>query len=220
MKKIIAILIILTLCNVHQALGAKAILDKSYALQEYGGEFNLDPIFSLYVNEITEDIASVIDSDRSYFTVVLNDMEADAWILPDGTMGMTRGLLRLVDDEGELAALIAQQLLLAKSVLAVDRVGPVYGSFLLRKYEGGGYALGEANAALSFILYIFRERKKQKLILPLDDELCNVFLKSNHGSLPTPPTRRRRLLSTRKSIKIIQKCDVDGKKKQRRPKSK
>ncbi len=152
MKRFLVLLSVLTFGNVQQISEAKESLVKEYAFQEYGGQFKLDRSLVNYVNEMTENIATVVDPNRSYSSIILNDMEPDAWILSDGTLGLTRGLLELLDEEKELAALVSQQLQLAKAFLSKEPALVSTKAVSLRRYKGGGYALGQANKTLNFIV--------------------------------------------------------------------
>jgi beta-barrel assembly-enhancing protease len=79
--------------------------------QQQGGEYNLDPALTAYVNSVGQKLAQV--SDRPglpYEFVVLNNSVPNAWALPGGKIAVNRGLLDLLDDEAQLAAVIGHEI--------------------------------------------------------------------------------------------------------------
>ncbi|MFT5084652.1 MAG: putative Zn-dependent protease [Lentisphaeria bacterium] len=79
--------------------------------QQQGGRYIVDPELSLYVNGVGQKLAAV--SDRSKlpfeFTVLNNDVP-NAWALPGGKIAVNRGLLLLLDDEAQLAAVLSHEI--------------------------------------------------------------------------------------------------------------
>jgi len=82
-----------------------------YLLQQSGGEYNLDPALSRYVEDIGQKLAA--ESDRPHlpyaFTIV-NDGSWNAWALPGGKIAINRGLLEAMRDESELAAVLGHEI--------------------------------------------------------------------------------------------------------------
>jgi len=81
------------------------------AQQSQGGRYYLDPEVQAYVNEVGQKLARV--SDRSglpYEFVVLNSGIPNAWALPGGKIAINRGLLMVLDDEAELAAVLSHEI--------------------------------------------------------------------------------------------------------------
>jgi predicted Zn-dependent protease len=79
--------------------------------QSQGGRYVVDPDLNVYVNQVGQKLAAV--SDRSglpYEFVVLNNSVPNAWALPGGKIAINRGLLVLLDDESELAAVLGHEI--------------------------------------------------------------------------------------------------------------
>ena len=80
------------------------------AQQAEGGELEIDPELTAYVREVGRRLASVSDRPSlSYEFVVLNNGVPNAWALPGGKIAVNRGLLVELDDESELAAVLAHE---------------------------------------------------------------------------------------------------------------
>lgn len=89
-------------------LGIKSYLP---AQQSQGGEYILDPSLSRYVSDIGGKLA--LNSDRSqlpYEFVILNNSVPNAWAMPGGKIAVNRGLLTGLDNEAELAAVLAHEI--------------------------------------------------------------------------------------------------------------
>lgn len=79
--------------------------------QSQGGRYVVDPDVNAYVSQVGQKLAAV--SDRSglpYEFVVLNNSVPNAWALPGGKIAINRGLLVLLDDESELAAVLGHEI--------------------------------------------------------------------------------------------------------------
>lgn len=79
--------------------------------QSQGGAYNLDPALNRYVTEVGNKLAA--QSDRPglpYEFVVLNNDTANAWALPGGKIAINRGLLYLLEDEAQLAAVLGHEI--------------------------------------------------------------------------------------------------------------
>ena len=78
--------------------------------QQQGGAYAVDPELTLYVREVGMALARV--SDRPglpYDFVVLNSSVPNAWALPGGKIAINRGLLVLLEDEAQLAAVLGHE---------------------------------------------------------------------------------------------------------------
>ncbi len=84
-----------------------------YAFQQQagGGQYSIDPDLTRYVASVGRKLVPY--SSRShlpYEFVVLNDSTPNAWALPGGKIAVNRGLLVELDDEAELAAVLAHEI--------------------------------------------------------------------------------------------------------------
>lgn len=114
----------LTSCSVNpvtgkqnfQLLGTQAeiaIGEKQYqpGQQSQGGVYDLDPDLTAYIREVGHKLAQVSDKPKlPYDFVVLNHDTPNAWALPGGKIAINRGLLYLLKDEAELAAVLAHEI--------------------------------------------------------------------------------------------------------------
>ncbi|RLA54395.1 MAG: peptidase M48 [Gammaproteobacteria bacterium] len=90
------------------AIGAKQYLP---AQQSQGGRYYIDPGVQTYINEVGQKLARVSDrSQLPYEFVVLNNSVPNAWALPGGKIAVNRGLLILLEDESQLAAVLAHEI--------------------------------------------------------------------------------------------------------------
>ncbi len=79
--------------------------------QQQGGKYTVDPDLSVYVSSVGRKLAAV--SDRSklpYEFVVLNNSVPNAWALPGGKIAINRGLMLLLEDEAQLAAVLSHEI--------------------------------------------------------------------------------------------------------------
>lgn len=78
--------------------------------QSQGGDYDVDEDLSAYVNEVGQRLAAVSDRDLPYEFSVLNNGVPNAWALPGGKISVNRGLLVELDNEAELAAVLAHEI--------------------------------------------------------------------------------------------------------------
>ncbi|HEC17359.1 MAG TPA: tetratricopeptide repeat protein [Sedimenticola sp.] len=99
----------LTLVSEAQEL---AIGREQYApsRQMQGGDYQLDPELSRYVNQVGQRLAAVSDRKLPYEFVVVNDSTPNAWALPGGKIAVNRGLLLELESEAELAAVLGHEI--------------------------------------------------------------------------------------------------------------
>ena len=80
------------------------------ARQMQGGDYVADPGVAAYVREVGQRLADVADRRLPYEFAVVNDSEPNAWALPGGKIAVNRGLLYLLEDEAELAAVLGHEI--------------------------------------------------------------------------------------------------------------
>ncbi len=112
-----------TACSVNPVTGeqqflvispkqAEAMGEKNYLpyQQQQGARYSVDPELNLYVNKVGQALARVSDSpELPYEFVVLNNDTPNAWALPGGKIAINRGLLILLEDEAQLAAVLSHE---------------------------------------------------------------------------------------------------------------
>lgn len=90
-----------------------AIGSKNYApsRQSQGGDYYIDPSLQAYVTGIGRKLTAVSDQPNlPYEFVVLNNAIPNAWALPGGKIAINRGLLVHLEDESQLAAVLAHEI--------------------------------------------------------------------------------------------------------------
>lgn len=78
--------------------------------QMQGGQYQLDPELSRYIDQVGQRLAAVSDRQLPYEFVVLNNSTPNAWTLPGGKIAVNRGLLLELDSEAELAAVLSHEI--------------------------------------------------------------------------------------------------------------
>jgi predicted Zn-dependent protease len=81
-----------------------------YMQQSGGGEYDVDPELTAYVQGIGDKLAAVSDRPLPYEFVVLNSSVPNAWALPGGKIAINRGLLTEMNSEAELAAVLGHEI--------------------------------------------------------------------------------------------------------------
>lgn len=90
-----------------------AIGEQNYqpSVQAQGGRYVVDPDLTPYVNNVGQALAAVSDRPNlPYEFVVLNSSVPNAWALPGGKIAINRGLLLHLEDESQLAAVLAHEI--------------------------------------------------------------------------------------------------------------
>ena len=82
----------------------------AYMQQAGGGQYDIDPELTTYVQGVGNRLAAVSDRQLPYEFVVLNSSVPNAWALPGGKIAVNRGLLTEMDSEAELAAVIGHEI--------------------------------------------------------------------------------------------------------------
>ena len=113
----------LTACGVNPVTGEKEIQFVSEAQelaigrQQYapmrqveGGDFDVLPELTTYVNGVGQKLAAVSDRKLPYEFVVLDNSVPNAWALPGGKIAVNRGLLTELTSEAELAAVLGHEI--------------------------------------------------------------------------------------------------------------
>ena len=78
--------------------------------QSQGGVYTIDPSLNMYVDNIGQKLAVLSGQpDLPYEFVVLNNDVPNAWALPGGKIAINRGLLVLLKDEAQLAAVLGHE---------------------------------------------------------------------------------------------------------------
>ncbi len=77
--------------------------------QSQGGEYDLDPGLTAYVQRVGQTVAAQSGVDLPYEFVVLNNSVPNAWALPGGKIAINRGLLYELESEAELAAVLGHE---------------------------------------------------------------------------------------------------------------
>ena len=77
--------------------------------QSQGGEYDVDPALTAYVQRVGNSVASQRGVNLPYEFVVLNNSVPNAWALPGGKVAINRGLLTEMESEAELAAVLGHE---------------------------------------------------------------------------------------------------------------
>lgn len=79
------------------------------AQQMQGGQLRIMPELMVYVAEVGARVARASNVNLPYEFVVLNSSTPNAWALPGGKIAINRGLLVVLENEAELAAVLAHE---------------------------------------------------------------------------------------------------------------
>ncbi len=81
------------------------------AQQAQGGLYYLDPELTIYLRSVGNRLAAVSDQPHlPYEFVILNNSVPNAWALPSGKIAINRGLLVKLENEAQLAAVLAHEI--------------------------------------------------------------------------------------------------------------
>ena len=78
--------------------------------QTEGGDLEVMPEITAYINEVGQKLAAVSDRKLPYEFTVLNNSVPNAWALPGGKIAVNRGLLTALNNESELAAVLGHEI--------------------------------------------------------------------------------------------------------------
>ena len=110
--------------------------------QAQGGDYAADPELVRYVRSVGERIVGVSDRKLPYEFNIINDSSPNAWALPGGKISINRGLLVELNNEAELAAVLAHEVVHAAarhSAQAMERDVFMQGALIAT-----GVALGDS----------------------------------------------------------------------------
>lgn len=79
--------------------------------QQQGGRYVVDPELNLYVSNVGQKIAAHSKVKLPFEFVVLDNDVPNAWALPGGKIAVNRGLLILLEDEAQLAAVLGHEII-------------------------------------------------------------------------------------------------------------
>lgn len=80
------------------------------AIAEEGGEFSIDPKLPAYIDSVGQRVAAAGPRPNlPYEFTVIDSSKPMAFVLPGGKIAITRGLLVMLENEGQLAAVLAHQ---------------------------------------------------------------------------------------------------------------
>jgi predicted Zn-dependent protease len=170
-KRLISLLLlplVLGACGVNPVTGERELVlvsesseiqmgEKNYApmQQAQGGEYDIDPVLTEYVQGVGDRLAAVSDRKLPYEFVVLNNTVPNAWALPGGKIAINRGLLTELGSEAELAAVLGHEIVHAAarhSAQQMERGMLLQGLILATAVatsdsDYGNLAVGGANVA-------------------------------------------------------------------------
>ncbi|GMU69643.1 MAG: hypothetical protein AMXMBFR37_19750 [Steroidobacteraceae bacterium] len=154
-------------CGVNPVTGKKELQfvseaqELSIGQQQYapmrqveGGDLNVLPELTAYVNGVGQKLAAVSDRELPYEFVVLNNSVPNAWALPGGKIAVNRGLLTELTSEAELAAVLGHEIVhaAARHGAKAQERGTLMQAGMAAAQIGaavGGMDAGLANLALS-----------------------------------------------------------------------
>lgn len=151
--------VLVTACSVNPVTGksefslVSADQEISIGQQQYqpsqqsqGGRYYIDPNIQVYVSEVGKKLAAVSDRpELPYEFVVLNNSVPNAWALPGGKIAINRGLLLHLDDESELAAVLAHEIVHAAARHSAQQI--TRGTLLGAGSQAIGIILADSNYA-------------------------------------------------------------------------
>lgn len=77
--------------------------------QSSGGDYVADKALVEYIDEVGQKIAALSERKLPYEFNVVNSPEINAWALPGGKIAINRGLLLVLENEAELAAVLGHE---------------------------------------------------------------------------------------------------------------
>lgn len=118
--------------------------------QQQGGRYVVDPDLNVYVKQVGQAVAAQSEVKLPYEFVVLNNNVPNAWALPGGKIALNRGLLVLLDDEAQLAAVLGHEVVHAAAEHSANQMTrqQILGVGVLAATVAAGAAVEEDKAAL------------------------------------------------------------------------
>ena len=114
--------------------------------QQQGGRYSVDPDLGVYVNQVGQKIAAFSPRKLPYEFVVLNNDVPNAWALPGGKIAINRGLLTLLDDEAQLAAVLGHEVIHAAAEHSANQMAKA--QMMNLGVMAAGVAASQTNNAL------------------------------------------------------------------------
>lgn len=130
--------------------------------QAQGGQYKANPALNEYVKRVGRRVAKVSDRKLPYEFVVLNNGTPNAWALPGGKIAINRGLLLEMENEAELAAVLAHEVVHAAArhgaqamtrdlVFQAAAVGVALAASTSRYSKYTNYILGASGVGLQLV---------------------------------------------------------------------
>ena len=107
--------------------------------QSQGGQYDVDPALTQYVQNVGNKLAAVSDRPLPYEFVVLNNSVPNAWALPGGKIAINRGLLTELESEAELAAVLGHEVVHAAARHTARQQNSQYVDARPRGRDSGGH---------------------------------------------------------------------------------
>lgn len=167
----LVLLVLLAACGTNPVTGKREIQfisegqeiqigQQNYApmRQSEGGDYEVIPDLTAYVNEVGQKLAAASDSITvsqrrlPYEFHVLNSSVPNAWALPGGKIAVNRGLLTALNNEAELAAVLGHEIVHAAArhgAQAQERGTLLQGGLVAAQI---GAALGDVNPQVANLL--------------------------------------------------------------------
>lgn len=180
---VILALFVATGCTVNQVTGKRqlsmsfseqvALGKQQYgpAQQQQGGRYVVDPDLNVYVNRVGQSVAKPSPVNLPYEFVVLDNDVPNAWALPGGKVAVNRGLLVLLEDEAQLAAVLGHEVVHAAAEHSANQmrtaqilgVGVLVAGVAAAATDNDNALLLGAGAALGAKAYQARYGRSQEL---------------------------------------------------------
>ena len=154
-------------CSVNPVTGKKDILfvgedwELNVGQQNYlplrqsqGGDYTADPGVEEYVRRVGQRLAKHSDRPLPYEFNVINDSVPNAWALPGGKISINRGLLMELQDESELSAVLAHEIVHSAAkhgARGQSRGILLQGGVILATIAGSKNGYGQSSQAVSSI---------------------------------------------------------------------
>lgn len=174
-QKLLAIVLVaiaLTGCAVNPVTGKREIVfvsegqeiqlgTENYAFMQQagGGDYDVDPGLTNYVQNVGNRLAAVSDRPLPYEFTVLNSSVPNAWALPGGKIAINRGLLTELNSEAELAAVLGHEIVHAAARHSAQQMergiflqAAILGTAIMTSdSDYGNLAVGGANVAAQLL---------------------------------------------------------------------
>jgi len=155
--------------------------------QQQGGRYVIDPDLNVYVSEVGKAVAAPSPVKLPFEFVVLNNDEPNAWALPGGKIAINRGLLVLLEDEAQLAAVLGHEVVHAAAEHSASQmrtaqivgIGILVAGVAATQMEGENAALLGLGAAVGGKMFQARYGRNQEL--QADDYGINYMVAAGYN---------------------------------------